>query len=67
MARPNDEEKVVFVELTPHQVSVLSYVVRRVQEDPDFFDVLVGGSDHHVVLVFRNAVGQIRTKLDELT
>lgn len=67
MARPNGEEKVVFVELTPHQVSVLSYVVRRAQEDPDFFDALVGSSDHRVTTRFRMTVGQIRNKLDELT
>lgn len=57
MASPHIDKQPL--ELTPHEISVLSYILRRVQEDPDFFDSLVGDSDHQVTTRFKMTVAMM--------
>lgn len=53
----------VVLELTDQQVGVLSYVLRRAQEDREFFEQLAGSSpDPGAVRVMRATLSQLVTK-----
>lgn len=65
MAKSPFVDDEISLKLTPEQCRVLDYIVRRAQEDPDFFDAL-GGNDHRVSTVFRMTVARIRHRLSEV-
>lgn len=57
-----DFDEDVVLHLTARQASVLDYVVRRAQEDPDFFGAVSSG-DHRVATTFRITLSQLVVKL----
>lgn len=66
MAGPIRSDELVTLEMNAHQASILSYIVRRAQEDPHFFDQLVGEADHKVTNRLRITVAHLVKKLDAL-
>ena len=55
----------VAIGLTERQASILHYVLSRAQEDPRFFDSLVGESDAHVRATFAQTLVQIKRSVDQ--
>lgn len=55
--RSGQQDK-VRVEYTQQQINVLHYVLKRAQEDPDFFDAL-GGNDHRVGVTLQRTLAQL--------
>lgn len=55
----------VAIGLTERQVSVLRYVLARAQEDPTFFDSIVGEADAGARTVFKLTLAQIRKAVDK--
>jgi hypothetical protein len=57
---------VVALELTQRQAMVLAHVVRRAQEDPEFFGAVPGG-DRRATTTLRITLSQVADKLEQAT
>lgn len=58
-------EAEVVLELTRQQAAVVDYVLRRAQEDREFFADLAGSADPHATRVLRQTLASVVNKLGE--
>lgn len=54
----------VVLELTSQQTGVLAYVLRRAQEDREFFEALAGSADPAATRVLRQTLAMLVNKTD---
>lgn len=55
----------VVLELTRQQAAIVSYVLRRAQEDRDFFDDLIGDAGPEGTKPLRQTLAQVLNKLTD--
>lgn len=65
MSRYHLTDAAVVLELTAQQAAITLLVLKRAQEDREFFAELAGGADPRYVNVLRMGLAQVINKLEE--